>query len=58
MKMTLELRNVTSTAQHVRLIPPSATVFFICPGKDSSSGFKMLVHKKKSNSPALKKIFQ
>uniref|UniRef100_A0A8D2PYW9 DLEC1 cilia and flagella associated protein n=1 Tax=Zosterops lateralis melanops TaxID=1220523 RepID=A0A8D2PYW9_ZOSLA len=36
--MTVELRNVTSTAQHVRLIPPSATVFFICPGKGKYPG--------------------
>ncbi|NXI31871.1 DLEC1 protein, partial [Sterrhoptilus dennistouni] len=37
-EMTVELRNVTSTAQHVRLIPPSATVFFICPGKYPGKG--------------------
>uniref|UniRef100_A0A8C3QGP1 DLEC1 cilia and flagella associated protein n=1 Tax=Cyanoderma ruficeps TaxID=181631 RepID=A0A8C3QGP1_9PASS len=33
-----ELRNITSTAQHVRLVPPSATVFFIWPGKYPGKG--------------------
>ncbi|NXU66010.1 DLEC1 protein, partial [Horornis vulcanius] len=37
-EMTIELRNITSTAQHVRLIPPSASVFFIWPGKYPGKG--------------------
>ncbi|XP_037985052.1 deleted in lung and esophageal cancer protein 1 [Motacilla alba alba] len=31
---TVELRNITSTGQHVRLIPPSTSVFFIWPVPD------------------------
>uniref|UniRef100_A0A8C3Q4C2 Deleted in lung and esophageal cancer protein 1 Ig-like domain-containing protein n=1 Tax=Geospiza parvula TaxID=87175 RepID=A0A8C3Q4C2_GEOPR len=38
MKMTVELRNITSTGQHVRLIPPSSSVFFIWPGKYPGKG--------------------
>lgn len=52
-KMTVELRNITSTGQHVRLIPPSTSVFFIWPGKGSLSAFEMLTHTK-SNLPANK----
>ncbi|NXH39548.1 DLEC1 protein, partial [Dicaeum eximium] len=37
-EMTVELRNITSTGQHVRLIPPSTSVFFICPGKYPGKG--------------------
>ncbi|XP_039920879.1 deleted in lung and esophageal cancer protein 1 isoform X2 [Hirundo rustica] len=37
-EMTVELRNITSTAQHVRLIPPSASVFYIWPGKYPGKG--------------------
>ncbi|NXX24612.1 DLEC1 protein, partial [Nicator chloris] len=37
-EMTVELRNITSTAQHVRLIPPSTSVFFIWPGKYPGKG--------------------
>ncbi|XP_068031633.1 deleted in lung and esophageal cancer protein 1 isoform X2 [Anomalospiza imberbis] len=33
-EMTVELRNITSTGQHVRLIPPSTSVFFIWPVPD------------------------
>uniref|UniRef100_A0A8C5TPS5 Deleted in lung and esophageal cancer protein 1 Ig-like domain-containing protein n=1 Tax=Malurus cyaneus samueli TaxID=2593467 RepID=A0A8C5TPS5_9PASS len=35
---TVELRNITSTGQHVRLIPPSTSVFFIWPGKYPGEG--------------------
>uniref|UniRef100_A0A8C5NJU2 DLEC1 cilia and flagella associated protein n=1 Tax=Junco hyemalis TaxID=40217 RepID=A0A8C5NJU2_JUNHY len=38
MKMTVEVRNITSTGQHVRLIPPSSSVFFIWPGKYPGKG--------------------
>ncbi|NWW00972.1 DLEC1 protein, partial [Oreocharis arfaki] len=37
-EMTIELRNITSTGQHVRLIPPSTSVFFIWPGKYPGKG--------------------
>ncbi|NWI00846.1 DLEC1 protein, partial [Tichodroma muraria] len=37
-EMTIELRNITSTGQHVRLIPPSTSVFFIWPGKYPGRG--------------------
>ncbi|NXL80013.1 DLEC1 protein, partial [Leptocoma aspasia] len=37
-EMTVELRNITSTGQHVRLILPSTSVFFICPGKYPGKG--------------------
>ncbi|NXQ13304.1 DLEC1 protein, partial [Peucedramus taeniatus] len=37
-EMTVELRNITSTGQHVRLIPPSTSVFFIWPGKYPGKG--------------------
>ncbi|CAN8185146.1 unnamed protein product [Coccothraustes coccothraustes] len=37
-KKTVELRNITSTCQHVRLIPPSSSVFFIRPGKYPGKG--------------------
>ncbi|XP_005424410.2 deleted in lung and esophageal cancer protein 1 [Geospiza fortis] len=37
-EMTVELRNITSTGQHVRLIPPSSSVFFIWPGKYPGKG--------------------
>ncbi|NXN88817.1 DLEC1 protein, partial [Bombycilla garrulus] len=37
-EMTLELRNITSTGQHVRLIPPSTSVFFIWPGRYPGKG--------------------
>uniref|UniRef100_A0A8D2N6G4 HYDIN/VesB/CFA65-like Ig-like domain-containing protein n=1 Tax=Zonotrichia albicollis TaxID=44394 RepID=A0A8D2N6G4_ZONAL len=33
-EMTVEVRNITSTGQHVRLIPPSSSVFFIWPVPD------------------------
>ncbi|XP_064278685.1 deleted in lung and esophageal cancer protein 1 isoform X1 [Passer domesticus] len=35
---TVELRNITSTGQRVRLIPPSTSVFSICPGKYPGKG--------------------
>uniref|UniRef100_A0A8C9UBH0 DLEC1 cilia and flagella associated protein n=1 Tax=Serinus canaria TaxID=9135 RepID=A0A8C9UBH0_SERCA len=38
MKETVELRNITSTRQHVRLIPPSSSVFSIQPGKYPGKG--------------------
>ncbi|XP_059725514.1 deleted in lung and esophageal cancer protein 1 [Haemorhous mexicanus] len=37
-KKTVELRNITSTRQHVRLIPPSSSVFSIQPGKYPGKG--------------------
>ncbi|NXY53891.1 DLEC1 protein, partial [Callaeas wilsoni] len=37
-EMTIELQNITSTGQHVRLIPPSTSVFFICSGKYPGKG--------------------
>uniref|UniRef100_A0A8C3XXP0 DLEC1 cilia and flagella associated protein n=1 Tax=Catharus ustulatus TaxID=91951 RepID=A0A8C3XXP0_CATUS len=37
-EMTIELRNMTSTGQHVRLVPPSTSVFFIRPGKYPGKG--------------------
>ncbi|NWV34936.1 DLEC1 protein, partial [Grantiella picta] len=37
-EMIIELQNITSTAQHVRLIPPSTSVFFIWPGKYPGKG--------------------
>ncbi|NXE41313.1 DLEC1 protein, partial [Ptilorrhoa leucosticta] len=37
-EMTVELQNITSTGQHVRLIPPSTSVFFIWPGKYPGRG--------------------
>ncbi|NXU16048.1 DLEC1 protein, partial [Pardalotus punctatus] len=37
-EMTIELQNITSTAHHVRLIPPSTSVFFIWPGKYPGKG--------------------
>ncbi|XP_058689801.1 deleted in lung and esophageal cancer protein 1 [Poecile atricapillus] len=37
-EMTVEVRNITSTGQHVRLIPPSTSVFFIWPGKYPGKG--------------------
>ncbi|NXS82393.1 DLEC1 protein, partial [Erpornis zantholeuca] len=37
-EMTVELRNITSTGQHVRLIPPSTSLFFIWPGKYPGKG--------------------
>nr|XP_031359643.1 deleted in lung and esophageal cancer protein 1 [Lonchura striata domestica] len=37
-EMTVELQNITSTGQHVRLIPPSTSVFFIWPGKYPGKG--------------------
>ncbi|XP_071416735.1 deleted in lung and esophageal cancer protein 1 [Pithys albifrons albifrons] len=37
-EMNLELQNITSTSQHVRLIPPSTSAFFICPGKFPGKG--------------------
>ncbi|NWV74595.1 DLEC1 protein, partial [Dasyornis broadbenti] len=37
-EMTIELQNITSTGQHVRLIPPSASVFFIWSGKYPGKG--------------------
>ncbi|RLW11481.1 hypothetical protein DV515_00001295 [Chloebia gouldiae] len=37
-EMTVELRNITSTGQHVRLIPPTTSVFFIWPGKYPGKG--------------------
>ncbi|NXC99176.1 DLEC1 protein, partial [Certhia familiaris] len=37
-EVTIELRNITSTGQHVRLIPPSTSVFFIWPGKYPGRG--------------------
>ncbi|NXB80464.1 DLEC1 protein, partial [Donacobius atricapilla] len=37
-EMIIELRNITSTAQHVRLIRSSASVFFIWPGKYPGKG--------------------
>ncbi|XP_074401785.1 deleted in lung and esophageal cancer protein 1 isoform X3 [Zonotrichia albicollis] len=33
-EMTVEVRNITSTGQHVRLVPPSSSVFFIWPVPD------------------------
>ncbi|NWR84613.1 DLEC1 protein, partial [Furnarius figulus] len=35
---TVELQNITSTGQHVRLIPPSTSVFFLWPGKFPGKG--------------------
>ncbi|NWI87030.1 DLEC1 protein, partial [Pitta sordida] len=35
---TIELQNVTSTSQHVRLVPPSTSVFFLGPGKYPGKG--------------------
>ncbi|NXK88434.1 DLEC1 protein, partial [Formicarius rufipectus] len=35
---TVEIQNITSTGQHVRLIPPSTSAFFICPGKFPGKG--------------------
>ncbi|NXF77494.1 DLEC1 protein, partial [Sclerurus mexicanus] len=35
---TLELQNITSTGQHVRLIPPSTSAFFLWPGKFPGKG--------------------
>ncbi|NXS36877.1 DLEC1 protein, partial [Pomatostomus ruficeps] len=37
-EMTIELQNITSTGQHVRLIPPSTSVFFIWPGNYPGKG--------------------
>ncbi|XP_050174135.1 deleted in lung and esophageal cancer protein 1 [Myiozetetes cayanensis] len=37
-EMTIELQNITSTSQYVRLIPPSTSAFFICPGKFPGKG--------------------
>ncbi|NXT69954.1 DLEC1 protein, partial [Chaetops frenatus] len=37
-EISIELRNITSTGQHVRLIPPSTSVFFIWPGKYPGKG--------------------
>ncbi|NXR24703.1 DLEC1 protein, partial [Cinclus mexicanus] len=37
-EMTVEIQNITSTGQHVRLIPPSTSVFFIWPGKYPGKG--------------------
>ncbi|XP_074401704.1 deleted in lung and esophageal cancer protein 1 isoform X2 [Zonotrichia albicollis] len=37
-EMTVEVRNITSTGQHVRLVPPSSSVFFIWPGKYPGKG--------------------
>ncbi|NXC06644.1 DLEC1 protein, partial [Orthonyx spaldingii] len=37
-EMAVELQNITSTGQHVRLIPPSTSVFFIWPGKYPGKG--------------------
>ncbi|NWX36964.1 DLEC1 protein, partial [Notiomystis cincta] len=37
-EMTIELQNITSTGQHVRLIPPSTSVFFIWTGKYPGKG--------------------
>ncbi|NXN13017.1 DLEC1 protein, partial [Indicator maculatus] len=37
-EMTIELLNITSTCQHVRLIPPSTSVFAIGPGKFPGKG--------------------
>ncbi|NWS56289.1 DLEC1 protein, partial [Chunga burmeisteri] len=37
-EMTIELRNITSTCQHVRLIPPSTSAFAIGPGKFPGKG--------------------
>ncbi|NXG19802.1 DLEC1 protein, partial [Grallaria varia] len=35
---TIELQNITSTSQHVRIIPPSTSAFFIWPGKFPGKG--------------------
>ncbi|NWS11272.1 DLEC1 protein, partial [Pachyramphus minor] len=35
---TIELQNITSTSQYVRLIPPSTSAFFILPGKFPGKG--------------------
>ncbi|NXP25648.1 DLEC1 protein, partial [Scytalopus superciliaris] len=35
---TVELQNITSTSQYVRLIPPSSSAFFLCPGKFPGKG--------------------
>ncbi|NWW76135.1 DLEC1 protein, partial [Climacteris rufus] len=37
-EMTVELQNITSTSQHVRIIPPSNSAFFIWPGKYPGKG--------------------
>ncbi|NXP10426.1 DLEC1 protein, partial [Thinocorus orbignyianus] len=37
-EMTIELQNITSTCHHVRLIPPSTSVFAIGPGKFPGKG--------------------
>uniref|UniRef100_A0A8B9CTL9 DLEC1 cilia and flagella associated protein n=1 Tax=Anser brachyrhynchus TaxID=132585 RepID=A0A8B9CTL9_9AVES len=37
-EMTVEIQNVTSTCQHVRLIPPSTSAFAIGPGKFPGKG--------------------
>ncbi|NXA08177.1 DLEC1 protein, partial [Sapayoa aenigma] len=37
-EMKIELQNITSTSQHVRLIPPSTSAFFIWPGKFPGKG--------------------
>nr|XP_013810630.1 PREDICTED: deleted in lung and esophageal cancer protein 1 [Apteryx mantelli mantelli] len=37
-EMTIELRNITSTCHHLRLIPPSTSAFAIGPGKFPGKG--------------------
>ncbi|NXS51408.1 DLEC1 protein, partial [Brachypteracias leptosomus] len=37
-EMTIELQNITSTSQYVRLIPPSTSAFAIGPGKFPGKG--------------------
>ncbi|NXQ91537.1 DLEC1 protein, partial [Nyctibius grandis] len=37
-EMTIELRNITSTCHHVRLIPPSTSAFAIGPGRFPGKG--------------------
>ncbi|NXU58869.1 DLEC1 protein, partial [Turnix velox] len=37
-EMTIELQNITSTSHHLRLIPPSTSVFAIGPGKFPGKG--------------------
>ncbi|NXX91171.1 DLEC1 protein, partial [Centropus bengalensis] len=37
-EMNIELQNITSTCHHIRLLPPSASVFAIGPGKFPGKG--------------------
>ncbi|XP_064495177.1 deleted in lung and esophageal cancer protein 1 isoform X1 [Pseudopipra pipra] len=37
-EVTIELQNITSTSQYMRLIPPSTSAFFILPGKFPGKG--------------------